>query len=451
MLVPVCSRNQSYETINDTPLIKVLLPSFFKTSDSVYNYKFYIGIDDNDMFYINNKEELEKVVPNSTICIVKDCNHKPAQVWNKIFEVAIQDGCDFFFQIGDDVELLTPGWAKTFINTLCTQNYEGVVGPCEPENYNMRMRSANKKIVIENAFVHRKHYEIFKTFFHTSINNWYCDNWITDVYATTKKSKMILDILVKNHTRDARYSIDVCREYDRYLKEGVDVLHEYLCKNRKKIITFSLWGDNPKYTVGAVRNAELALSVYPGWICRFYVGTSVPESIIKTLESFSHVEVIKMPEQGDWTSMFWRFYPASDMDVEVLISRDTDSRLSMREKAAVDQWLTSPKQFHIMRDHPWHGTLILGGMWGCKQGVINNIRERISMFVKTNKYDVDQAFLRCEIYPNIKDVCMVHDEFFNFESTNKFRFPLPRIDYEFVGDVFDKDDKRDENFWKLLV
>ena len=49
----------------------------------------------------------------------------------------------------------------------------------------------------------------------------------------------------------------------------------------KKIISFSLWGDNPKYTNGAIENADLALEVYPNWICRFYVGTSTPKEIVE--------------------------------------------------------------------------------------------------------------------------------------------------------------------------
>ena len=37
-----------------------------------------------------------------------------------------------------------------------------------------------------------------------------------------------------------------------------------------KVISFSLWGDNPKYTIGAMRKAELAATWYKGWKCRFY-------------------------------------------------------------------------------------------------------------------------------------------------------------------------------------
>ena len=59
-----------------------------------------------------------------------------------------------------------------------------------------------------------------------------------------------------------------------------------------------------------------------------------------------------MSEPGDWTSLFWRFHPAGETDVDVMISRDTDSRLSAREVAAVQEWLSSAADVHIMRDHP---------------------------------------------------------------------------------------------------
>jgi hypothetical protein len=41
-------------------------------------------------------------------------------------------------------------------------------------------------------------------------------------------------------------------------------------------------------------------------------------------------------------------------------------RFSEREVAAVEDWLNSSLPFHAMRDHPAHGTAILGGMWGAR-------------------------------------------------------------------------------------
>lgn len=47
--------------------------------------------------------------------------------------------------------------------------------------------------------------------------------------------------------------------------------------------------------------------------------------------------------------------------VDVFVSRDLDSFVSDREKAAVDDWLSnSDAVLHVMRDHPYHQAKILG-------------------------------------------------------------------------------------------
>jgi len=201
-----------------------------------------------------------------------------------------------------------------------------------------------------------------------------------------------------------------------------------------KIISFSLWGDNPKYTIGAVKNAQLARRIYPDWLCRFYTGNDVPKNITEHLLSLD-AEVIDMDGTG-WNGMFWRFF-AADSD-DIVLSRDTDSRLNNREKEAVDEWLNSDKDFHIMRDHPYHATHILGGMWGCRNGILKNITEWISSFNKgvyDNKWQIDQIFLSQIIYPKIINKSIVHDEFFQQQ-----KFPSPRINGEYVGSAFDEND-----------
>lgn len=202
-----------------------------------------------------------------------------------------------------------------------------------------------------------------------------------------------------------------------------------------KVISFSLWGDNSTYTRGALKNSELAESLYPGWECWFYVGTSCPERIIKSLEEKSNTKVIRMEEEGDWTGMFWRFLPASDSSVEVMISRDTDSRLSMREKEAVDSWLSSDLSFHIMRDHPYHGVPILGGMWGAKRGVLSDMKDLLDQTKKDNYWQIDQEFLKEYVYERVKRDALVHDEFFE-----KNPFPSTRTNKYFVGMAFDEND-----------
>ena len=202
----------------------------------------------------------------------------------------------------------------------------------------------------------------------------------------------------------------------------------------KKIIAFSLWGDNLKYTIGAIRNAELAKNIFPHWECHFYCGHDVPLDILNQLSDLgSHI--IEM-DGTSWNGMFWRFFAADGDDI--MISRDTDSRLSTREKVAVDEWIESDKDFHIMRDHPYHATEILGGMWGAKNGILKGIKEMIHSYDKgefDNKWQVDQNFLREVIYPIVKDKSMVHDEFF----TRGRPFPRnapPRTSEYFIGQAY---------------
>ena len=213
-----------------------------------------------------------------------------------------------------------------------------------------------------------------------------------------------------------------------------------------KIISFSLWGNNPKYTVGAIKNAELAKEIYPGWVCRFYCASDVPNPIVFQLEDMDNVEMVFMKKPGDWTSMFWRFEPAGEENVEVMISRDTDSRLNHREEEAVAEWLASDFGFHIMRDHPWHGYPVLGGMWGAKRTTLANIKHMMKSFDQSDKYGTDYEFF-ASISDSISGNVMVHDEFFSnraslidYQGCAPLPFPTARVGKDFVGKPFNADD-----------
>jgi len=173
---------------------------------------------------------------------------------------------------------------------------------------------------------------------------------------------------------------------------------------------------------------------YPGWQARFYVGTNTPAETINGLQDRGAL-VIDMKKPGDWTGMFWRFEAASDPDVDVMISRDCDSRITVREVAAVKQWLGSGAMFHIMRDHPHHATEILGGMWGVRAPLLSNMSSLIQQYVKGDFWQVDQNFLREVVYPMVAPMSMVHDEFFQ-----KIPFPTQRDGREFVGLAYDEND-----------
>ena len=62
--------------------------------------------------------------------------------------------------------------------------------------------------------------------------------------------------------------------------------------------------------------------------------------------------------------MVWRFAPMADGFVSEWHSRDLDSKLNLRERAAVDDWLGTNHTYHVMRDNKHHVTSVLGGMFG---------------------------------------------------------------------------------------
>ena len=211
----------------------------------------------------------------------------------------------------------------------------------------------------------------------------------------------------------------------------------------KKVVSFSLWGDNPMYTHGAVLNARLVNTIYPGWISRFYVGSCVPSNIVTELKYADNTEVVEMGVEGNFLSSFWRFSAASDPHVSVMLSRDTDSRVSERESLAVNEWLNSDKDFHIMRDHPYHEMPIMGGMWGARNGVVADIEDMMNELHGTDSYGVDQSFLAEHIYPRVKGSALVHDDYYGIyhrrcvDDTVK-RFPEERKVLDFVGQQFDE-------------
>jgi hypothetical protein len=180
-----------------------------------------------------------------------------------------------------------------------------------------------------------------------------------------------------------------------------------------KIISFSAWGDKEKYLKGCLENIDLAKEVYPGWDTRFYCDSKMNPDFISKLERKGAQIVVMETVNNNWEGLFWRFLPASEGDVEMFISRDIDSRLNVREKVAVDEWLSSDKDFHCMRDHLEHNVPILGGMWGCRNYLIKDMEEMISNWKSNNYKGSDQDFLKQIVWCRVRTQTIAHDKYYN--------------------------------------
>lgn len=201
-----------------------------------------------------------------------------------------------------------------------------------------------------------------------------------------------------------------------------------------KIISISIWGNKPSYSVGAIKNVQLAKRLFPDWKCRIFFDNTVSKEYLDELVKMSNVEMAQVDEPSVYGA-FWRFYSMFQNEDDIVISRDSDSRLSEREKRCVDEWLQSGKKFSIIRDHHRHYDWpILAGMWGMRGKLNDEIFSLMGNYSKHHFYTSDQIFLRDVIWNSAKKDCMIHG-FLDVEWMKESR----DINH-FIGQGYDEND-----------
>lgn len=217
-----------------------------------------------------------------------------------------------------------------------------------------------------------------------------------------------------------------------------------------QVISFCLFGENPKYLLGMIENLRRARQFYPGWKVWCYVPDAAIDpdnaALTRTAHALLELGIDEFLTMGRlFPPMFWRFLPADEPHVTRFIVRDADSRLSGREARAVQEWVDSGKPFHSMIDHPAHaGRGINGGMWGATAGILPNMRTSIKEWllkhpaVDPTGYGMDQLFLEEMIWPLVKNNTLVHH--FNPSSWpdgTARPFPTKRDRQRFCGEVWE--------------
>jgi len=121
-----------------------------------------------------------------------------------------------------------------------------------------------------------------------------------------------------------------------------------------------------------------------------------------------NVEIAEVDSEETY-GMFWRFYSMFESEDNISISRDSDSRISEREVRCLNEWLESGKKFSIIRDHERHYDWpMMGGMWGMKGKLNDEIYVLMQKYSKQHQYAIDQVFLRDVVWPIAKDNCKIN-------------------------------------------
>ncbi|MEI7712573.1 MAG: tetratricopeptide repeat protein [Rhodospirillales bacterium] len=184
----------------------------------------------------------------------------------------------------------------------------------------------------------------------------------------------------------------------------------------ENVISYCLWGNEPRYYVPLLENARIQPHLFPSWTIRLYHDASVDTGYLTQLRTLG-VDSRPMalpPGVTPHRRLLWRFAAAADPEVHRFLIRDADSLLSVKERVAVDAWLQSGYRFHAMRDWFTHTDLLLAGLWGGVGGILPPVESLLEHYTawRVENDHVDQDLLAETVWPAIRRDVLIHDSVF---------------------------------------
>ena len=207
-----------------------------------------------------------------------------------------------------------------------------------------------------------------------------------------------------------------------------------------KVIAYSLFGSNPRYSNPLIITVKNINEILPGWVIWVYYDSTVPRNVVDELTKLK-VNLILMGsvECCDWAPKFWRFLPVFEKEVDVVLFRDSDSIITTREASLVNYWMNSDYSAQILRDHPLHMAPIMAGMFGLKKEVFKVFAHQLELnknLVQEKSYSADQVFLAKYVYKFIYKKAIVQTPFFTYPGENCLKISEAK-DENFIGAVYE--------------
>lgn len=383
----------------------------------LYELHVILGFNDDDVFWQQHAANISRYEPHflhvnyvfmPLPVVIRDGKTVTSviNITNTLVQYAYTKGAEYIVRVNDDTQFVSKGWLTQAVKTLKSYNPPniGVVGPmCHQGNTG----------ILTHDMIHRTHMKIFETYWPTYFVNWYGDTWITDVYKRVHRITILQTWEVKHNLNrhGTRYNPFSPRQnvYNQLVDTGVNRIKQYLdnrdtsacaatCTMKplpQKVIAYSLYGTNARYTDVVSRVVQNAKRVYPGWSVRIFVPADFNTVSLKNLNiDLCTVRGSKCP-----SPMWYRMYFLNDFPAEFTLVRDIDSLLTMRESRAVHKWMESGLDMHVMRDaKSGHDNAINGGMFGVRKTANVNWRLILDTYVDKREYGADLNVLANAIF-----------------------------------------------------
>jgi len=137
----------------------------------------------------------------------------------------------------------------------------------------------------------------------------------------------------------------------------------------KKNISFSLFGTDLKYYIGAEKNIIINKELLPEWNTLIYYNSNniiegYYERLIELGAIMINVELFNIGDRNpNEYPYLWRFLTFFNEGIHIV--RDLDSRISKREVEYIQRWEKNECKYFIIRDHPWQSP-VPSGLFGVK-------------------------------------------------------------------------------------
>lgn len=180
-LVPSTTRNRDWKTIEETYLYDTLLRTM-EQSPPDFDITIFIGYDKNDPIYqeFENRQIINAVFMNFQViwCEFPPDPGNVVKVWNSLANTALEHNFEYFMVLGDDIKLPKDrNWLRVFQKDLRKQQNIGWVSGW-----------SNNDAIATQFLIHKTHLDIFGFIFPPSLRNWFCDDFLNNVYPQKYKS-----------------------------------------------------------------------------------------------------------------------------------------------------------------------------------------------------------------------------------------------------------------------
>ncbi len=174
-LVPTTSRNRDWNDITETYLNTILFRTMEQTPMGV-DISVFVGYDTNDPIFSDKEQQLKlnAVYMNFNIiwCPMKPDPGNVVRIWNELASIARKHKFMWYMVLGDDIRLPRDGgWLRLFQKNIKKNDYIG-----------WGAGWSNNDEIATQFLIHDTHLQIMEFVYPPQIKNWYCDNWLFEVY-----------------------------------------------------------------------------------------------------------------------------------------------------------------------------------------------------------------------------------------------------------------------------